>query len=92
MSQINPLHESLRAATVTPAPATPSDYTTTTAHLQPTTEALLGSSIPMEVEIKLRLPDAAAHRRLSSFLAPHLRRTHAQRNLFFDTAARAPPL
>nr|AGT17183.1 adenylate cyclase [Saccharum hybrid cultivar R570] len=31
----------------------------------------------MEVEIKLRLPDAAAHRR-----------THAQRNLFFDAAAR----
>ena len=42
----------------------------------------------MEVEIKLRLPDAAAHRRLSSFLAPRLRRTHAQRNLFFDAAAR----
>ncbi|KAG2614666.1 hypothetical protein PVAP13_3NG304430, partial [Panicum virgatum] len=55
--------------------------------LQPT-QALLGSSIPMEVEIKLRLPDAAAHRRLSSFLAPRLRRTHAQRNLFFDAAAR----
>lgn len=42
----------------------------------------------MEVEIKLRLPDAAAHRRLSSFLAPRLLRTHAQRNLFFDAAAR----
>ncbi|CAL4897082.1 unnamed protein product [Urochloa decumbens] len=42
----------------------------------------------MEVEIKLRLPDAAAHRRLSSYLSPHLRRTHAQRNLFFDAAAR----
>jgi adenylate cyclase class IV len=42
----------------------------------------------MEVEIKLRLPDAAAHRRLSSFLAPRLVRTHAQRNLFFDAAAR----
>lgn len=42
----------------------------------------------MEVEIKLRLPDAAAHRRLSAFLAPRLRRTHAQRNLFFDDAAR----
>ncbi|XP_062192426.1 triphosphate tunnel metalloenzyme 3-like [Phragmites australis] len=42
----------------------------------------------MEVEIKLRLPDAAAHRRLSSFLAPRLRRTHDQRNLFFDGAAR----
>ncbi|XP_066391593.1 triphosphate tunnel metalloenzyme 3-like [Miscanthus floridulus] len=42
----------------------------------------------MEVEIKLRLPDAAAHRRLSAFLAPRLRRTHAQRNLFFDAAAR----
>jgi adenylate cyclase class IV len=42
----------------------------------------------MEVEIKLRLPDAAAHRRLAAFLAPRLRRTHAQRNLFFDAAAR----
>lgn len=42
----------------------------------------------MEVEIKLRLPDAAAHRRLSSFLAPRLLRTDAQRNLFFDAAAR----
>ncbi|CAM0151276.1 unnamed protein product [Urochloa decumbens] len=42
----------------------------------------------MEVEIKLRLPDAAAHRSLSSYLSPHLRRTHAQRNLFFDAAAR----
>lgn len=42
----------------------------------------------MEVEIKLRLPDAAAHRRLSSFLAPRLRCTHVQRNLFFDAAAR----
>ncbi|CAD6246168.1 unnamed protein product [Miscanthus lutarioriparius] len=41
----------------------------------------------MEVEIKLRLPDAAAHRRLSAHLAPRLRRTHAQRNLFFDAAA-----
>ncbi|KAK1661791.1 hypothetical protein QYE76_049950 [Lolium multiflorum] len=42
----------------------------------------------MEVEIKLRLPDAAAHRRLASFLAPRLLRTDAQRNLFFDAAAR----
>jgi len=42
----------------------------------------------MEVEIKLRLPDAAAHRRLSAHLAPRLLRTHAQRNLFFDDAAR----
>uniref|UniRef100_A0A0A9HPY6 CYTH domain-containing protein n=1 Tax=Arundo donax TaxID=35708 RepID=A0A0A9HPY6_ARUDO len=46
----------------------------------------------MEVEIKFRLPDAdaaaAARRRLSSFLAPRLLRTHAQRHLFFDAAAR----
>ncbi|TKW31326.1 hypothetical protein SEVIR_2G098200v4 [Setaria viridis] len=40
----------------------------------------------MEVEIKLRLPDAAAHRRLSSFLAPRLHCIHPQRNLFFDAA------
>ncbi|CAM0885220.1 unnamed protein product [Alopecurus aequalis] len=42
----------------------------------------------MEVEIKLRLPDAAAHRRLASSLAPRLLRTDAQRNLFFDASAR----
>ncbi|XBI21205.1 hypothetical protein VPH35_062350 [Triticum aestivum] len=42
----------------------------------------------MEVEIKLRLPDAAAHRRLSSFLAPHLLRTDAPaRPLAAATAA-----
>ncbi|KAK1661823.1 hypothetical protein QYE76_049982 [Lolium multiflorum] len=43
----------------------------------------------MEVEIKLRLPDAAAHRRLASFLVPRHLRTDAQRNLFFDAAATA---
>lgn len=42
----------------------------------------------MEVEIKLRLPDAAAHGRLSTFLAPRLLRTDAQRNVFFDAPAR----
>ncbi|VAI09705.1 unnamed protein product [Triticum turgidum subsp. durum] len=31
----------------------------------------------MEIEIKLRLPDAAAHRRLSSFFTPRLLRTDA---------------
>ncbi|XBH87235.1 hypothetical protein VPH35_074737 [Triticum aestivum] len=31
----------------------------------------------MEIEIKLHLPDAAAHRRLSSFLTPRLLRTDA---------------
>ncbi|VAI87386.1 unnamed protein product [Triticum turgidum subsp. durum] len=31
----------------------------------------------MEIKIKLRIPDAAAHRRLSSFLAPRLLRTDA---------------
>jgi adenylate cyclase class IV len=43
----------------------------------------------MEVEIKFRLPDAATHRRLSSYLAPRLRCTHIQRNLFFDAATRS---
>lgn len=38
----------------------------------------------MEVEVKLRLPDAAAHQRLSDALAPRHRRTHLQENLFFD--------
>ncbi|WOK98286.1 triphosphate tunel metalloenzyme 3-like [Canna indica] len=41
----------------------------------------------MEVEVKLRLPDAAAHQRLSDALAPHHLRTHLQENLFFDGAA-----
>ncbi|KAE8813533.1 triphosphate tunel metalloenzyme 3-like [Hordeum vulgare] len=42
----------------------------------------------MEVEVKLRLPDAAAHRRLSAYLAPRLLHTDAQRNAFFDAPAR----
>lgn len=41
----------------------------------------------MEVEVKLRLPDAAAHQRLSDALAPHHLHTHLQENLFFDGAA-----
>ncbi|XP_010913351.1 triphosphate tunnel metalloenzyme 3 [Elaeis guineensis] len=41
----------------------------------------------MEVEVKLRLPDATAHQRLSDALAPHHLRTHLQENLFFDGAA-----
>ncbi|KAG8388259.1 hypothetical protein BUALT_Bualt02G0107100 [Buddleja alternifolia] len=38
----------------------------------------------MEVEVKLRLPSAAAHERLSAILSPYHRRTHLQENLFFD--------
>lgn len=41
----------------------------------------------MEVEIKLRLPSAAAHQLLSDVLSPFHLRTHLQQNLFFDTAA-----
>ncbi|XP_026660231.2 LOW QUALITY PROTEIN: triphosphate tunnel metalloenzyme 3-like [Phoenix dactylifera] len=41
----------------------------------------------MEVEVKLRLPDAAAHQRLSDALEPHHLRTYLQENLFFDGAA-----
>ncbi|KAJ8500079.1 hypothetical protein OPV22_010631 [Ensete ventricosum] len=41
----------------------------------------------MEIEVKLRLPDAAAHRHLSDALAPHHLRTHLQENLFFDGPA-----
>ncbi|KAF7040489.1 hypothetical protein CFC21_050384 [Triticum aestivum] len=43
----------------------------------------------MEVEIKLRLPDAAAHRRLSSFLAPRLLRTDAPARPLAAAAATA---
>ncbi|KAG6491123.1 triphosphate tunnel metalloenzyme 3-like [Zingiber officinale] len=41
----------------------------------------------MEVEVKLRLPDADGHQRLSDALAPYHLRTHLQENLFFDGAA-----
>ncbi|XP_074578525.1 triphosphate tunnel metalloenzyme 3 [Curcuma longa] len=41
----------------------------------------------MEVEVKIRLPDAHAHQRLSDALAPYHLRTHLQENLFFDGAA-----
>lgn len=38
----------------------------------------------MEVEVKLRLPDAAAHQRLSDALTSLHRCTHLQENIFFD--------
>lgn len=41
----------------------------------------------MEVEVKLRLPDAAAYRAAASALSPFHRQTHHQENLFFDGAA-----
>ncbi|XP_020579358.1 triphosphate tunel metalloenzyme 3 [Phalaenopsis equestris] len=41
----------------------------------------------MEVEVKFRLPNAAAHQRLSDALAPFHLRTHMQENLFFDGSA-----
>ncbi|XP_078437852.1 adenylate cyclase [Wolffia australiana] len=40
----------------------------------------------MEVEVKLRLPDAAAHQKLADALSPWRLRTHMQENLFFDGA------
>ncbi|XP_024977364.1 triphosphate tunel metalloenzyme 3-like [Cynara cardunculus var. scolymus] len=39
----------------------------------------------MEVEVKLRLPDSAAHQKLSDLLSPYHTKTHLQQNLFFDT-------
>ncbi|KAH7546295.1 hypothetical protein FEM48_Zijuj01G0185200 [Ziziphus jujuba var. spinosa] len=41
----------------------------------------------MEVEVKLRLPDAAAHRRVNDLLSPFRVATFRQENLFFDGAA-----
>ncbi|KAI5320696.1 hypothetical protein L3X38_040404 [Prunus dulcis] len=38
----------------------------------------------MEVEVKLRLPDAAAHRKVTTLLAPFHVSTHRQENFFFD--------
>ncbi|CAL5396604.1 unnamed protein product [Camellia sinensis] len=41
----------------------------------------------MEVEVKLRLADSAAHQNLVSVLSPFHRQTHHQYNTFFDGAA-----
>ncbi|KAL2338444.1 hypothetical protein Fmac_012890 [Flemingia macrophylla] len=41
----------------------------------------------MEVEVKLRLADADAHRRVTAILSPFHTVTHRQQNLFFDGAA-----
>ncbi|KAH9624411.1 hypothetical protein KSS87_003430 [Heliosperma pusillum] len=41
----------------------------------------------MEVEVKLRLPDAKAHQSLSTVLSPFHKQTHFQHNVFFDGAA-----
>lgn len=39
----------------------------------------------MEVEIKLQLPDKAAHEKVLSLLAPSQKAKYAQRNYFFDS-------
>ncbi|KAA0044469.1 triphosphate tunel metalloenzyme 3-like [Cucumis melo var. makuwa] len=39
---------------------------------------------PMEVEIKLRLPDSSSHHKLSHLLSSHHIKTHNQHNFFFD--------
>ncbi|EYU38306.1 hypothetical protein ABFS82_10G113900 [Erythranthe guttata] len=41
----------------------------------------------MEVEVKLRLPNKAAHHKLTSLLSPFHTATHHQHNTFFDGAA-----
>lgn len=41
----------------------------------------------MEVEVKLRLANAEAHRQVTTLLAPSHIKTHCQENLFFDGAA-----
>ncbi|PSS07536.1 Triphosphate tunel metalloenzyme 3 like [Actinidia chinensis var. chinensis] len=41
----------------------------------------------MEVEVKLRLPDAASHQKLSHLLSPFHTQTLLQENVFFDGAA-----
>uniref|UniRef100_A0A7N0RHT0 CYTH domain-containing protein n=1 Tax=Kalanchoe fedtschenkoi TaxID=63787 RepID=A0A7N0RHT0_KALFE len=40
----------------------------------------------MEVEVKLRLPDAATHATVASILSPYHVKTHLQENIFFDGA------
>ncbi|XP_077237988.1 triphosphate tunnel metalloenzyme 3-like [Tasmannia lanceolata] len=41
----------------------------------------------MEVEVKLRLPDSAAHQKVSDLLSPFHLKTHLQENIFFDGAS-----
>ena len=41
----------------------------------------------MEVEVKLRLPDAIAHRHVTTILTPFHVTTHRQENNFFDGAS-----
>ncbi|XP_021999230.1 triphosphate tunnel metalloenzyme 3 isoform X2 [Helianthus annuus] len=45
----------------------------------------ISHKFPMEIEIKLRLPDSAAHQKLSDILSLYHTKTHLQQNLFFDT-------
>jgi hypothetical protein len=40
----------------------------------------------MEVEVKIRLDDAAAHQKVAQLLAPSHQVTHLQENVFFDGA------
>ncbi|GLJ26262.1 hypothetical protein SUGI_0504700 [Cryptomeria japonica] len=40
----------------------------------------------MEVEVKLKLPDASAHHKVATILAPFHKVTHLQENVFFDGA------
>ncbi|KAM3232752.1 Triphosphate tunel metalloenzyme 3 [Capsicum annuum] len=40
----------------------------------------------MEVEVKLRLPNAVTHQRFSSLLSPYHLKTYLQENVFFDGA------
>ncbi|KAL5988101.1 hypothetical protein ACLOJK_035864 [Asimina triloba] len=49
--------------------------------------ASASASNPMEVEVKLRLPDSASHQKLSSLLSPFHLKTHHQENIFFDFPA-----
>lgn len=41
-------------------------------------------AVPMEVEVKLRLPDAPAYSTLASALLPCFKQAHDQENNFFD--------
>ncbi|KAK0570932.1 hypothetical protein LWI29_008667 [Acer saccharum] len=45
----------------------------------------LTSTHPMEVEVKLRLKDASAHKQVTTLLSPFHVKTLNQHNLFFDT-------
>lgn len=66
--------------------ASPSNSTHNPHYLVISSSAAAVKTLPtqMEVEVKLRIPDVAAHQQLSELLKPFHIKTHFQENVFFD--------